>query len=116
MTRRDPIIVLVLTLFTCGFYGLYWQFVTTSELKTVSGRDDLNPMVDLLLGFVTCGIWSFYVMYRNSEITHNVLTARAIQHENRTQTIMLLLIASFFVGVTYFLAMLFMQEDYNKLA
>src|SRR5688572_21294261 len=33
MTKREPWIVVVLGLFTCGFYLLYWQYVTTDELK-----------------------------------------------------------------------------------
>ena len=49
MTRRESWLVIVLTLVTCGVYLFYWQYVTTAELRTVSGRDDLNPILDLVI-------------------------------------------------------------------
>ena len=31
MQRRDPIISLILTIVTCGIYGLYWVYKMTNE-------------------------------------------------------------------------------------
>lgn len=108
--------VLILTYCTCGIYGLYWQYVTTEELATASGRTDLSPGMDLVLAIVTCGLYMLYVYYRNAEIIHNALTARGIPHENKTQTVLLLVVASFVVGFTGWIAPLILQEEYNRLA
>jgi hypothetical protein len=115
MTRRDPAMVLIFTYLSCGLYGLYWQYATTEELARASGRS-LNAGLDLVLTLVTCGLYSFYVYYRNADIIHAVLTERGIVHENKTQTVLLLILASFFVGITAWLPPLILQDEYNKLA
>ena len=115
MTRRDPAMVLIFTYLSCGLYGLYWQYVTTDELARASGRS-LSAGLDLVLTFFTCGLYSFYVYYRNADVIHAVLTERGIVHENKTQTVLLLILASFFVGVTAWLPPLILQDEYNKLA
>lgn len=116
MTRRDPVMVLIFTYLTCGIYGLYWQYVTTEELANVSGRNDLSPAMDLVISLLTCSLYMFYVYYRNAEIIDATLTARGIPHENKTQTVLLLVVASFVVGVTGWFPPFILQEEFNKLA
>jgi Domain of unknown function (DUF4234) len=108
--------VLILTYVTCGIYGLYWQYLTTQELSSASGRTELNPGLELVLSVLTCGLFSLYVYYRNAELIHNTLTERGIVHENKTQTVLLLVVASFFVGITAWIPPLLLQDEYNKLA
>lgn len=116
MTRRDPVMVLIFTYVTCGLYGLYWQYVTTEELVRASGRSDVSPTMDLVLSLVTCSLYSFYVYYRNAELIHHALTARNIAHENKQQLVLLLVLASFIIGITGWIAPLILQDEYNKLA
>lgn len=56
--KRDPIMVIVFTIITCGIYGLWWMYTYGTEVKNSLGRQDLNPGTDLVIGLVTCGIWS----------------------------------------------------------
>ncbi len=56
--KRDPMMVIVFTIITCGIYGLWWMVTYGNEVKNSLGRQDLNPGMDLVLGFITCGIWS----------------------------------------------------------
>jgi len=116
MTRRDPVMVLIFTYLTCGIYGLYWQYVTTQELAQASGKTELNATTELLLSVLTCGLFSLYVYYRNAELIHATLEQRGIAHENKTQTVLLLVVASFVVGVTAWVPPLLLQEEYNKLS
>lgn len=76
-STRDPIMVLVFIFLTCGIYGIWWLFTYATEVKNALGRQDLNPTTDLLLGFVTCGIWwvfAFYYKYPQlfAEMRHRV--------------------------------------------
>jgi uncharacterized membrane protein YjgN (DUF898 family) len=32
MTKRNPVVVLLLTLITFGIYGIYWEVVTKGEM------------------------------------------------------------------------------------
>lgn len=116
MTRREPVMVLLLSFVTCGIYGIYWQYVTTTELRDASGRQDLNPGLDLVVTLLCCGLWSLYVQYRNAQIIHEVLTARGIAHEDKSNTVLLLNIAHFVTGVTGFIPPLILQDEYNKIA
>ncbi|HEX8493791.1 MAG TPA: DUF4234 domain-containing protein [Pyrinomonadaceae bacterium] len=56
--KRDPLMVIVFTFLTCGIYGIWWMVTYGNEVKNSLGRQDLNPGMDLVLGIITCGIWS----------------------------------------------------------
>lgn len=115
MTRRDLVVVGLLTVFTCGIYALYWQYKTTEELKTVS-RKDLNPGLELLLSLVTCGIFSIYAHYRNAQIVTEQMKALRGAHEDKSMVILALDVASLVVGVTWVVAVVILQDELNKLA
>lgn len=67
--RRSPWMVWVLLPLSCGAYGWYWWFVTTHELKTYLGRDDIDPFRDLVIGGVTCGLsLYFHLARRNAKL------------------------------------------------
>ena len=106
----------VLTVVTCGIYYFYWQYVTTEELKGASGREELNPGMDLLITLLCCGIYGIYVQYRNAQIVHETLTARGQQHEDKSTMILILHAAAAINGLTGIIAILLLQDEYNKLA
>ena len=116
MTRRESWIPPVLTLVTCGIYMIYWQYVTTDELKRASGREDLNPVLDLVLTLLCCGLWGFYVQYRNAQVVHEVLTRAGQQHEDKATFVLLLHALSFMNGFTSLFAMMILQDELNKVA
>lgn len=45
---RSPMTVLLLSLFTCGFYAMYIVYVQLSELKAYLHKDEINPIFALL--------------------------------------------------------------------
>ena len=116
MTRREPWMPVVLTIVTCGIYYFYWQYVTTEELKHASGREDLNPMMDLLLTLLCCGLWSIYVQYRNAQVVHEVFQSRGQTHEDKSTFILILHALHMVTGVTGMVALLMLQDEFNKLA
>ena len=61
---RDPIMVMVLSLVTCGIYQLYWISKSYEELNRGLGREQFNFVKDLLLSVVTCGIYGIYAMWQ----------------------------------------------------
>jgi len=58
--RRDILATVILTIVTCGFYGLYLQY----KINRHHPKSQLNPGLDLVLLFLTCGLWGWYVMYK----------------------------------------------------
>lgn len=60
MTKRPLITLILLSLVTCGIYGIYWMYVMNEELRS-NGMEGKNFFVVLLLSLVTCGI--YYLIY-----------------------------------------------------
>lgn len=116
MTRRDAWIPPVLTMVTCGIYMFYWQYVTTDELKRASGREDLNPMMDLLLSILCCGLWSIWVQYRNAQVVHEVFQRYGRPHEDKSTFVILMHALAFVNGMTSLVAIMILQDELNKLA
>jgi len=116
MTQREAWMVAVLSLVTCGVYGLYWHYTTTEELKVVSSRTDFSGMMDVLLGLVTCGIWLWFAEYRNAQVVTELMTRRGIAHQDRAQTILLLNCLTLVVGMTGVVARMVLQDEFNKVA
>ena len=62
--NRSIALYIVLTIITCGIFGLYWLVVLNNDVNTVSREQ--NPMsggVVVLLTIVTCGIYGYYWSY-----------------------------------------------------
>lgn len=66
MQKRDVIVVILLGLFTCGIYSIYWFYTTAEALN--DEVDDNEPLMNyilaLLLGLITCGIFTIYWSYK----------------------------------------------------
>ena len=82
--RRNIAVCIVLTLVTCGIYGIYWIVCLTNDVNTVSG--DVNGTsggMVVLLTIVTCGIYGIYWAYISRERS---LTLQRITVESRQAT------------------------------
>ncbi len=66
-TRREPILILIFSIITCGIYTFYWIYQTTDELGAYLVNDN-NPALDLILCIV-CFPYIIYWMYRTSRQT-----------------------------------------------
>lgn len=66
LTKRDVVKVVLLSIFTCGIYNLYWCVVTTDELNMAlpSDKKEMSGGLNLLLTIVTCGLFNIYWQYR----------------------------------------------------
>ena len=67
MYRSLPLNI-ILTIVTCGIYGLYWFVVLTNDVNQLSGRrNDTSGGMALFLSIITCGIYSIYWAYKLGE-------------------------------------------------
>ncbi|MBO6195098.1 MAG: DUF4234 domain-containing protein [Bacilli bacterium] len=71
MKKRDIAISIILTIVTCGIYGLYWCACLNDELKHEAKEDGFTSggMV-VLLSIVTCGIYTIYWSYKMGEFVN----------------------------------------------
>lgn len=110
--RRNIAVCIVLTLVTCGIYGIYWIVCLTNDVNTVSG--DVNGtsggMVVLLM-IVTCGIYGIYWAYKQGEKLDFTKNNRGIPSSN--SGVLYLILQIFGFGI---IAYALMQNELNKLA
>lgn len=51
---RNPVMIIILSIITCGIYGLYWLYKSFEELKQHNG-EGLGGVVGLILGIFWVG-------------------------------------------------------------
>ncbi|MGO8673036.1 MAG: DUF4234 domain-containing protein [Capsulimonadaceae bacterium] len=61
---RNPALVILLTLFTCGIYYLAFIYTVSRETNNHLGRREFDPGAEVLLNLVTCFLWSIYWDWR----------------------------------------------------
>lgn len=76
---RNPVMVLVLTLFTCGIYAIIWILGVCDDVNKGLGREEFNGGKEIGLTLVTCGLWGYYFFWRLSEATAEVQQAWGVQ-------------------------------------
>ena len=65
--KRDIAKCIILSIVTCGIYGLYWLYKMGEEIASLrSGMPDGGKLI--LLSFVTCGIYMFWWMYVTGDV------------------------------------------------
>ena len=110
--RRNIAVCIVLTLVTCGIYGIYWIVCLTNDVNTVSG--DVNGTsggMVVLLTIVTCGIYGIYWAYKQGEKLDFTKNNRGIPSSN--SGVLYLILQIFGFGI---IAYALMQYELNKLA
>ena len=65
---RELVKAIILSLVTCGIYGIIWFVSLTNEMNRASGRvNDTNGGTAFLLTLVTCGIYGYFWAYKLGE-------------------------------------------------
>ena len=65
--RRSVALCIVLSVITCGIYGIYWMIVLNDEINAATGRPGPTGGVVFLLTLITCGLYGLYWMYKMGE-------------------------------------------------
>lgn len=96
--RRDIVISIILTLVTCGVYGLYWWYKQMEAINAWLNREEYSFWMVLFLSVVTCGIYYIYIEYKMA------VSINAIQQENgfnvnSSLPLICLLLAIFGLGI-----------------
>ena len=67
MHQRSVALCIVLTIITCGIYGLYWMVCLTDDSTEVTGMGRTSGGMALVFSLITCGIYSIYWAYKMGE-------------------------------------------------
>lgn len=65
MKQRNIVVAIILTILTCGIYGIYWFIKMTDEINALRGEPGATSGIKaFLFTLLTCGIYSFYWNYK----------------------------------------------------
>jgi len=105
---REPMTVWLLSLVTCGLYGIYWWYTMMTELKNYLGKEEINPTMDVVI-MLFCGLYGLYLPIKYGAYIQEA-QQRAGMANAEDQGVMFLLFG-FLCGFHY----VKMQEELNKI-
>lgn len=111
--ERNIAMCIILSLVTCGIYGIYWFVCLTDDANTVAiSSDDVTASggMAFLLVIVTCGIYYYYWAYKMGEKLDNAKAQRGMN--SSSGSILYLILCIFGLGIV---AYALMQNDLNQI-
>lgn len=112
MQPRNIGIAILLSVVTCGLYGLYWFVCLNDDANTLSGRTaDTSGGMALLLSIVTCGIYEFFWAYKMGEKVNAAKALRGLPNDPNSG-ILYLLLSIFGLSIVAFALI---QNEFNHI-
>ena len=102
---------IVLTLITCGIYGLFWQYKQMQVLNAWLGRREYDFATWFVLSLVTCGIFAVYYEYRMARGINEIQHARGM-YVQADLALLCVLLSIFGIGVA---SLAIQQHSINEL-
>ncbi|MDD6798107.1 MAG: DUF4234 domain-containing protein [Clostridia bacterium] len=109
--EKNVVLAIVLSIVTCGIYGLYWFVTITDETNQLTNSQLASGVMALVLTIVTCGIYGFYWAYKLGEKVDMLKQQRG--EAPSSSPVLFLILQIFGLGIiNYVLA----QLELNKFA
>ena len=103
---------IILSIITCGIYGLYWIYKLTEDVNTLKGDPNATSGgIVILLGIITCGIYMWYWLYKQGDNLDQIKASRGLPAGN--SGILYLILAIVGLGI---ISYALMQNELNQLA
>ena len=111
--QRSIPMCIILSLITCGIYGIYWECCIVQDSNTASNEPYATSggMV-ILLSIVTCGIYGLFWAYKNGN-RMNAAMARAGLPCDTNKALLYVILNIFGLSIV---TMALMQDDLNRMA
>lgn len=110
--KRNLALYIILTLVTCGLFGIYWFCTLNDDTNKVSGHPEaLGGVAAFLLTLVTCGIYCLFWMYNMGTRIDEAKTKRGLPGGNSGTLYLVLALVGF-----GWVAEILLQSELNKLA
>lgn len=111
--NRSIGVCILLSIVTCGIYGIIWLVQMVDELNAAAGETNATSgIMVFLLSLVTCNIYSWYWFYKAGELVNRASGAHGgTQDQNRGILYLVLSI----LGLNI-VSMALIQDELNKLS
>lgn len=112
ITKRNIAVCIILSIVTCGIYGIYWMICLANDANTAAGEPNgTSGGMVVLFTIITCGIYHLYFVYKQGEKLDVARQRRNIPGSGGGVLYLILSILGLAI-VAYAL----MQDELNKLA
>jgi len=107
---RNPVLVLILSIVTCGIYELVIIYQISDEVRQYTGDQSISPGLELLLTIITCNLYLIYWCYKYSKHIYDMQLRAGVNMPNDVSTVALIL-PIFGLSVV---SLLLMQSELNR--
>ena len=78
IVERSIPLYIILTIITCGLFGIYWLIVMADDMNALANDGDTTSgAVVFLLTLITCGIYGWYWVYKQGQRVDQLNNAQA---------------------------------------
>jgi hypothetical protein len=110
--ERNIVLAIVLSIITCGIYGIYWFIVLTDDANAANGdTNDTSGIMAFVFSLITCGIYGLYWYYKMGKKMFDAGQKHGVAISDNSLIYILLGVFGFGI-VNYCL----IQNDLNKIA
>ncbi|MGI9515872.1 MAG: DUF4234 domain-containing protein [Pirellulaceae bacterium] len=102
---------IILTIITCGIYGLFWQYKQMAALNDFLGHKEYDFWMWFLLSIITCGIFAMYYEYKMADSINQVKQGRG-RHADPNLPLICLFLSIFGLGIV---SLAIQQNEINLL-
>ena len=111
MKQRSIGVSILLTILTCGLYGLYWIVCVANDVKDLTGTEKgTSGGMVLLLSIITCNIYWLFWVYKAGQAIDDYRVSMGKSASNKS--IVYLLLSFFGLDI---IALALLQSDINDL-
>ena len=111
IARRDLAVTIILSIVTCGIYGIYWFIMLTEDVNTLTNDHKTSGGTAFVLTLITCGIYGIYWAYSMGKRMYEYQQSRGEVASDNSVLYLVLELFGFGI-VTYAL----LQDTLNKYA
>lgn len=110
--ERNLVTSIILTIVTCGIYGIIWFIWLTDDAKAASNDQQMQGGgMAFLLTLITCGIYGYYWAYKMGKVVNQAKINNGMPEDDKSVLYLILQILGLGI-VNYAL----IQNDLNELA
>ena len=96
--ERNIVTCIILSIVTCGIYGLYWFITLTDDASRANDDPSFTGVKAFLFTILTCGIYSIYWNYKIGKEMYEANQKRGIQTSDNSVLYLVLGIFGFGIG------------------
>ena len=110
--ERNLVTEIILTIVTCGIYGIIWFINLTDDAKAAANDTKMQSGgIAFLLTLVTCGIYGIYWAYQMGKLINQARINRGMPEDDKS--VLYLVLQLLGLGIVDYALM---QNDLNQMA